>query len=131
MSDPRRFRKDDRTRHDGKTSNPSPVIHLDPETMQPRRNITAEDQAAKNDNLGKLTFEEQKHAIRRANSILLGHTLAAIEDGKTDEATINALGKVSTIAKQWSTEERQSGKGIDYDKLSVEQLAAAAAKAPA
>jgi hypothetical protein len=124
-------RTDNRTRHDGKENHDlnGPVISLDPTTMKPRTNVTAEDQAVKNDDLGKLSFDEQKEAIRRANSILLARTLSAIEAGKTDDSTINALGKVSTIAKQWMTEERQGGKGIDYDKVPVDQLAAAAAKA--
>jgi glycerol-3-phosphate dehydrogenase len=127
MSDPRRFRNDDRRRHDGKADHPpAPCISLDPQTLQPMRiNVTAQDAATLNESLGSLSFDAQKEAIRRANSILLARTLAAIEAGAKDEATINALAKVSTIAKQWTAEERQSG-GDDPSKLSISELRKAA-----
>ena len=128
--DPRRLRTDGRKRHDGvdddPTHQPGPVVSIDPATDKPRRNVTAEDQATANELLGKLTFEEQKDAIRKANSILLARTLAKIEAGATDESTFNALAKASNIAKQWTQEERQGGDKVDYDKLTVEQLKAAA-----
>jgi hypothetical protein len=146
MSDPRRYRKDDRERHDGKVSRKlsGPVIRLDPATMQPidplqqisqRYNVTAADDKAKAeakrkeiDALGALTFDQQKEAIRRANSVLLARTLAAVEGGAADEATITALAKCSTIAKQWTTEERQQGGTGDPAKMSDDEIRRALAK---
>lgn len=123
MSD-RWQRGDNRTRHDGKEDREKngPVISLDPITMKPRRDITAEDQAIQNDGLGSLSFDAQKEAIRRANSILLARTLAAIERGNTDEATIGALAKCSTIAKMFLVEERHAGDGRDPTEMTDDEV---------
>jgi hypothetical protein len=90
-----------------------------------RTNVTAEDQAVKNDALGSLSWELQEGAIRRGNSILLARTLAAIEAGAVDAETVGNLSKCSAIAKQWTVEKRQGG-DADPSKLSIDQLRKAA-----
>lgn len=124
----RALRADNRKRHDGVDPNnpPAPVVDLDPATMKPkeRRNVTAEETKAAVEAQAALSFEQQKDAVRRANSILLARTLAKIESGDSSEGTINALAKCSNVAKQWTQEERQGGKGPgdDPDKLTDEEI---------
>jgi hypothetical protein len=132
VSDPRRFRNDNRTRHDGKTSNPAPVIHLDPQTMQPKRtNVTAADNAAAIKAAASLSWKEQAAEQERLASMLLAKLRAEIEAGAYDRDVLERLAKLTTMTKQFLVEGRQSGETVDYDKLPVDQLAAAAAKAPA
>lgn len=121
MSD-RWMRKDDRTRHDGKTTKPEPVTHLDPVTMLPKRsNVTAEDRVAKIATQGRLSWAEQREESRRLNSILLSRAAVAIDNGTEDADTISTFLRVSENARKGEIEERNAD-GDDDVPRSREEL---------
>lgn len=71
---------------------------------------------------GALTFEQQKEEVRRLNSIMLARVGAKVVAGNVDDDTILALlTRTSTIAKTWSTEERQAGGASDPDDVAALQ----------
>ena len=126
--DGRALRQDLRHRHDGKVS-PSlsgPVISLDPLTMRPRRNITAETDAAKIEAAASLSWEQQADEQEKLVSILLAKLSCDIRLGAADDNTINRLAKLTSITKQFLTEKRQAQDDDEGDE-SLEELRARAA----
>lgn len=118
---------DDRQGHDGVDRDPAhrpgPCISLDPGTIKPRTNVTKQDDDVQIEALASLSFEAQKEAIRRSNSILLSRIMASIRNSKdVTETTISALAKCSTIAKQWTAEERQQSGSRDPRTMTDEEL---------
>lgn len=126
--DLRRSRLDDRRRHDGIDADhpPGDVIHLDPETLEPktRRNVTAEETAAALELQGSLSWEEQGERVRRLNSILLERITKVIDDNRLTAIDVHgSLMKLSDIAKKWTVEKRAAGEGgDDASKLSDAEL---------
>lgn len=116
---------DDRSRHDGKENRHlnGPVVHLDPETLQPKRtNVTEEDRAEKLKAQGRLTWSEQGEESRRLNSILLRRAAAKIDAGTETPDDIATFRQCSDTAKKWTVEERQGGSGLDPKRLTDEEI---------
>jgi hypothetical protein len=128
VSDPRRFRTDNRVNHRGVDPKhpPGPVVHLQLEDGQPapRINVTEQDQAATLAAQSALTWAAQAECVRRLNSILISRITKTVEDGRTPpELIAGALVKLSDIAKKWTAEERAAGAAKDPADMTDEELA--------
>lgn len=110
-----------------------PVLFGIPDPPRPARKIvTVDDAAAKHvlEIAGSLNWPDQADQIRRANSILLSRVMAKIanpDPNDNAEDLFSQLQKLSSIAKQWTQEERQGG-GPNAEEPTPAQLMKAVKK---
>lgn len=131
----RSLRADNRARHDGKITGASaqPVRTFTPDeiaqmTNDPTRRINVTERDEQERTLvvryeDALTFDQQKEEVRRLNSMMLARIGAKlIARGADDDTILGLLAKCSTIAKQWSAEERQAGGNQSTEEPSASDL---------